>query len=347
MKKVKNINVITPIIKSPQIKKNADAAEILNFISEYKQVPLTRKMHRTIREAGYIQQIQYLDLVGLQPEIARQEQFQDAVNLYKFQTRLNHIGVKNCFAKDVLQSKRIVAVHPTYVQVDEEVIEGLKTMPLKHQEDNTVFVESDVSLEYAIENCLPDATLVIDGHWMHNKKCMHGVWDLVNAEEIATKITNIINNNPGKIIHINLLGCEAGVLRKDVDPNILENKQLFFKYDKNQRPLSANRECADMRNRAIFISENNQSLFDPESFAYQVLSKLEDKSIAVTATQSLVYPYPVKNPRFNIASDASNWKAENHYWRDPDARLNNLKSITQVDSRFVVGHPKRPWSLRP
>ncbi len=314
--------------------------EVVNFI-------LRRKTHQKIRDSDYIQRIKYIDLVGMRDEICRQEQFRDAVFFHKFNEMLRKLRILNYFTSD-FKTKRIIAVHPKYVEIDDEIREGLKVMHYKHAADHPVFVESEQALFCALNDCLPGTTLVIDGHWVHNKQSMHGVWDVCDAATLATKIANLVNLFHGKIAHINLLGCETGAVAPFLDQKIADG--LFFKYD--IRPELLERKMALQRNRAIYISNGKSTVFSPGSVAYELLHRLEDTNIAVTATPKLLYPYPPEDPQFNIGSDSEEWKVKTHFWNEtlnPNQivkRLGEVKSITQINIENLKTCNKTPWHLR-
>lgn len=368
---IDNENQSSVVIKATvcrfTLAKNITANQILELISAAKQqieftalaegklsslkinFTLTNRMHQIIREGTYLQRIQYIQLVGKHDSIFRQDQFSDAVAYYNFDEILRKERILNYLFSNT-KSRRIIAVHFQYAKYDEEIREGLHVMPRKHPTDNCVFVENEEALEYAVGNCSIRATLVIDGHWLHNEECIHGVWDKHNAEELAHKIADIVNTYPGQIAHINLLGCETGHIAQSLDGRILPNR-LFFKYD--QKPGARYREMGDQRNRAIYVSADEQdSVFCPESLAYKVCAKLKDRSIAVTATTKLLYPWPPENPVMNIGSDTDEWKNPNQTWEDTDLkdqyceRLNKVKSVTQVDISHSHTHTKRAWAYR-
>jgi len=320
---------------------NGDSSSKIDF-------QLTKKMHQKIREGSYLQRVRYVQLVECVDAIWRQDQYRDAVNFYEFMQSLKSMGIVNYFDSE-FKSKRIIAVHHQYVKRDEEIREGLKVMHHKHKEDYPVFVESEASLIYALNDCLPGSTLVVDGHWVHGKSVRHGVWDPSNAEELAEKIANLVNNMPGKISHINLLGCESGMINSSLE-GVIVRKNLFFKYD--HKPELKTRFMAEQRNRAIYVSTANESVFSPDSLAFKLIAKLADPSIAVTATPKLLYPWPPNSPRINIGSDSDNWKDEPQAWEpntSPEetcALLGEIKSVTQINSTEIDTHSKRPWTYR-
>jgi hypothetical protein len=321
---------------------------LLNDHEVFVELVLTRKMHMLIREGSFTQKLKYIILVGLRPEITRQNEFLEIQEFMWLQGQIKKIGIPNHF-ENGMGVKRIHAVHPYYIRYDDEVREELKVTQAIHSSDNPLFVSSHNSLCYALEMCELGATLVINGHWAHGKATMYGVWDLASAEVMAQNIAQVINLYPGKIAHINLLGCESGAL----DPELKNTKcknQLFFKYE--EKPEKSQREMAEFRNRAIFISEHGESIFATNSLAFLLLLKLNDPTIAVSAPPSLDYPFPVKDSRFNIGSDSSMWKIQQHYWKasaheqETYRLLRETKSITQINASVMNTHSKRPWRLR-
>ncbi len=306
---------------------------------------LTRKMHRLVSVGNFAQKLEYVRLVGLRPEIARQSEFFEIQEFRWLQGQLRKLGIPN-HIQNTGAVRRIHVVHPYYLRHDEEVCEELKVTHAIHSKDNPLFVSSHSSLCYALELCEPGTTLVINGHWAHGKSMMYGIWDMANSEGMSKNISDVVNKYPGKIDHINLLGCESGALDDELSDNTCINK-LFFKYDK--KPEKALREMAEFRNRAHFISAQGESVFHPNSLAFLLLAKLDDRSIAVSAPPSLDYPFPPENPRFNIGSDSVLWKTKSHFWLDPTQGqesyrlLKKTKSITQVHASVMLTHRKKPW----
>lgn len=315
-----------------------------NLLNIKLDLALLCKMHQVVCKGSYIARIKYIRLIGCVEQISRQTQFKDALDFSAFERILARNRINNFFASE-FKSKRIVAVHPLYLEFDEEIREGLKVMQQKHPEDNTVIVNCEKALAYALKDCLPNATLVIDGHWTHNEQSRHGIWEAACAKEIAERIAELVNAHPGKISHVNLLGCESGKISNNLE--YIVNKNLFFKYD-HQAP-TVDREMREMRNRAIYVSTNGENIFDPNSLAFQVLRKLHDPTIAVTATPKLLYPWPPEDPKYNIGSDTKNWKDKSQAWElnttedELSRKLGQVKSITQVTSKTTS---KCPWALR-
>jgi len=242
-------------------------------------------------------------------------------------------------------------VHLDYIEHDEEIREGIKVTQFKHSKDNPVFVESESSLMYALEHCINGSTLVIDGHWVHGGNSTFGVWALGPAHEIAKKIADVVNSFPGKVAHINLLGCKSGSLVTKKERSICDSK-VFFKY--SIMPSKENREMAEFRNRATYVSESKGDIvFHPNSLAFQLLSKLDDQKIAVTAVPSYGYPYPPEDPKFNIASDSEQWNTKQHYWlknkekeEDIYYKLRTTKSITQINVEHITSSSKSPSTFK-
>lgn len=343
------LKTIQDVISVFEEQKFRSQNEVPNLLANLElNLHLIRSMHHVISKSSHIQKIRYLQLVGDRPEISRQDGFREAVNFYNFNNKLSAIGILNYFASEH-KTKRIIAVHPTYVDDDEEITMGLKVMHHKYPEDYPVFVESEESLKYALDDCLIGTTLVIDGHWEHKKKSRHGVWWYDTADNISQKIADAVNAVPGKITHVNLLGCESGKI--DNKENSAFNKNmLFFKYD--QKPTSADRDMGLLRNRAVYVGTKEDSVFDDESLAFQVLARLSDPLIAVTATPKILYPWPPEEPIFNIGSDSENWEDKPQSWihkgdeSELSVLLGEIKSVTQINPATIASHSKRPWKYR-
>ncbi len=331
-------------------------ASIANAVEAYKAnhdgekpiLHLQKRMHQVIRVGTFAQRVAYISLVGMQDAIWRQAEFRDAVECFEFSSQLSRVGIVNHFASDK-QSRRIIAVHPHYVEYDEEIREGLKVMHYKHAADNPMFVCSEQALILALDTCQPGSTLVIDGHWEHGKSSLHGVWDPSDATTLARRIAELLNARPSKIAHVNLLGCHSGYVNPHLD-GVISTEHLFFKYrcDKHK----ADREMATQRDRATYVSINQESVFAPDSLAHQLLDSLSDDSIAVTASAKMLFPWPPEDPRMNIGSDSEVWKDAKHCWQpstdadDISASLGQVKSVTQISVRYEEDHTKAPWLNR-
>jgi len=292
------------------------------------KLQLTKQMYSLISNGTFIQKLQFISLVGLTTKMTSNIQFKQAVDHIQFQDSLQARGIEN----DMMFSssfKRIHAVHPHYVRHDDEIGQGLLVTTHNHSNDNPIFVGNESALALAVEKCDAHSTLVIDGHWLHGKRSMHGVWDCVDAEEISSIITTLINKNPGKISKVILLGCESGMLRSDLE-DAIEQDNLFVNSRLDSRSYL---EVQNFRKKITYISENDGSIFAEGSLAKEILDKLEDKKISVRATPALGYPYPPGHPQINIASDAESWDSE-HFWDEKDnTPLYNFcrqtKSVTQ------------------
>ncbi len=291
---------------------------------------LTKKMTSLISAGTFLQQVKYILLIGLRDAITKNQYFKEAIEHIHFQQQLESRNIKN----DATFSppfSRIHAAHPADVEHDDEIGQGLLVTTHQHPNDNPLYVGSPTALALALEICEPNSTLVIDGHWQHGLKSQHGVWDYADAETISNNIADLININPGKISKLILLGCESGTLENDLD-NTITTANLFVKNRIKSTPYE---EVANFRHKLLYVPQDEESIFAPGSLARQVLDKLEDKKISVTATPALGYPYPAGQPHINIASDAPSWESE-HFWQeeaDNSALYNycrQTKSVTQT-----------------
>lgn len=296
---------------------------------------VNQRMNKVFSNATFIEQIEYIHLTGLRPEITKQIAYKNVVDFFKFQKILQSRGIQNNFLTNV-RPKRIHAVHPTYAEYDDEIGDGLLVTMRKHPNDHTVYVESIESLEASLNHCEPGSTLVIDGHWLHGKTSMHGVWENVDAETLSQNIASLIKKYPGKISKINLLGCESGTLRDNIDETI-NPSHLFFKFKNlSSDPNDPLAHIANFRTRALYVPESTEVIFDDTSLAGRLIQTLDDKSISVTATPRLGYPYPSLSPEINIASDSKQWDLP-HFWLHTErSELYNLcrntKCVTQQSS---------------
>ena len=277
-------------IKSKETDNEICPTAIIYFVS-------TKPMIQIMADAPFAEQREFVNLVGVSVAIGRHSQYKPSVTWYEFQKTLRREAIENNTQTGV-EAKRIYAVHPLYMK-DDEIRSGLRIANLKHPQDNTIYVESEGSLHLALEKCQPLSTLVIDGHWVHGEASLQGVWSAFPAAILAEHIANILKQYKGKVAHVILLGCQAGHL-SDSAVRALDEKNLFIK--SIQHPLSLQREMAKFRDRAIYISDAGEMPFDPDSLAGQLFNKIQDEGIAVTASHSNTYPYPVDSKaQFNIA----------------------------------------------
>ena len=275
-----------------------------NTIFVHFQLP--KKIFGQFSQASFLQKELFVKLVGLRDNITKQPEFRGIVEFYHFQNFLKGRGVK-CKLLEAKAIKRIHLVHPEYVAHDDEVGEGIRVTENKHPEDNAVYVGCEDTFQIALEKCEMGSTLIIDGHWEHKCKCMHGIWDACDAEDLANNLVTLLHQFPGKISRINLWGCESGVLKRNLD-KVLRTERLFVKCRDNDKFP----DMKDFRKRVLYVSEE-ENPFHEKSLAHEIWSRLEDKSISISAVPSLGYPYPPDSPCINIASDASDWK-EPHFW---------------------------------
>lgn len=296
-----------PLIES-ELEKQPSAEKFAYF------VPNNRLNHLLINHGTLLQQIDYLFLMGVTPAIERRKEWTAALNFYKFSIKLANQGITNPSLTNPQNNiKRLHAVHLEFLS-DEEVSSGLALPYQKNTEDNQViYVCNPETLELALRYCEPNSKLTIDGHWEHNKKAVHGVWDVSNASEIGASLSALLDKNPGKINAINLLGCEAGSLAEaeELERNLVR-KSISFK---DEQVSSFNsKEMAQFRNRTQYVSENGEFPYAKDSLAGQIILHLNDPNISVTASPSNTYPFPpTDKPSFNISSDSKEWKGE-HKW---------------------------------
>jgi len=307
--------------------------------------------------ATLLEQIEFLNLVGLTGSIERNKRLSVASTYYKFCTYLTlHQIINPTFnlssGKLEKPIRRIHAVHQDFLR-DNEIRSGLQISFQKNSSNDWVlYVCNPETLEMALGLCEPHSTLIIDGHWQHSKRSTHGVWEVASAQEIATELTHLFSKYPHKIKSIKLLGCEAGYLPPYETLAADFNKDaLIFKdemhADFNQKPM------AEFRNRSIYYSSNKEFPYAKDSLAGEIILSLNDPSINITACPSHTYPYPVSDmPNYNIASDSSEW-AEEPFWKPENAshpswysKVQRTKSITTFFMLSPTLQAKSCWPTK-
>lgn len=301
----------------------------------------TKDMHTIMSKASFTQQLAYIQAIGYVPDKCfRHSNYLAAVKAHYFNNGLLKLGIQNSFPPK--QSfKRIFAVHPDYFQ-DAEVSAGLGVNAKSHEADHTVFVGSPEMLSAALDSCEPGTTLVLYGHWEHEKKSTFGVWQCLDATSIAEGLSRCISKDIQKISHLILYGCWSGKLSDDLS---LPGK-FFFKENSNVQ----HKEMAEFRRRATYVSQSLETPFARSSLAGEVWEKIKQTSIALTACSSLAYPYPPQAPAYHIGSDSREWGIH-HSWniKIPSTlhdSLSTTKSITVVPPTVATTHLKRPWLYR-
>ena len=318
-----------------------------------------KKLNQLFAEKGRLaQQIEYLDLFGVTDAIDRHPLLRDAANYHKFCCELSSkANIQNARLRASSDTttmspiRKIHAVHPSFLY-DEEIKSGLHVSYQKSAPDAQVlYVCSPETLRLALQYCEPNSTLIVDGHWEHEKKSTHGVWEASSAREIAENLSILLYTNPGKINDIRLWGCEAGYLSAfDALPSTFSLDFLQFKYD--SFPEKTTQEMAEFRNRACYYSRHGEFPFAENSLAGQILTTLDDPSITITATSSRTYPFPPNaTAQYNIASDSDEWSGP-HFWSEPRdvaapekyKQLHRVKSITVTPQQMsLTTNPISMW----
>lgn len=319
-----------------QLRNKAVAGGVYYYLEPIKKLNHIFAAHGTLSR-----QIEYLQFMGVTDAISRHPLLRDAVNYVNFCDELNtKAGIMNASlpfkSADIVPAIRTIhAVHPMFLD-DEEIQAGLHVSYRKKTDTaNVMYVCSEQTLALALKCCEPDSTLIIDGHWEHDRRSTHGVWECSTAAEIAQSLCVLLYLQPGKINNIRLWGCEAGYLADYSElPTTFSMEAIQFKDD--YYPDIFEREMGMFRNRAVYYSRVGEFPFAPSSLAGQIITHINDPNITVTATSSRTYPYPIgKVAEYNIASDANQWRGQ-HFWstpRDTEAppeydKLHRVKSIT-------------------
>lgn len=309
-----------------------------------------------VQKASFAQQMVFLNVLGLTMQIERHDDFRQAVIFFKFQQYLLKLGIANPPIPDSaampLNIKRILLVHPQYLE-DPEIAAGLHVSPRKNAADNHVFFVCNMaSLRMALAYCDKNTTLIIDGHWVHDHAISYGIWTQKNAIEISEDIKALIDEFPGKIGSIRLLGCHSGKLRtRDQLASDYDEAHFIFKDrvidDFKQLDMSL------FRNRAVYLSQAGESPYVENSLASRMYEKIKDLPIRLTASPALTYPYPsgVAASQYNIGSDSEQWCMPPAWAIVQTAdlpwymKVNCLKSVTIIKVSEASDHisPDTHW----
>ena len=312
----------------------------------------SKKLNTLFQHASLLEKIHYLDIIGITIAIDRHSAFRDVVRYQRFCHTLTTRGItnpswtiENMLFKDAI--KRIHVVHADFLD-DPEIAQGLHVSYRKNtHQDKVLYVCSEELLSLALKYCTPGATLIIDGHWEHQKHSMHGVWDNADASMIAASLHQLSEDYPDKICYIRLWGCSSGKiadfasLSPEFNPDNLYFKDACV-------PDFQHQAMAAFRNRAVYYTTHTESLYDKDSLAGQLMQQLPT-SIRITAVPSYGYPFPAQSvPQFNIGSDTDAWRGE-HAWTNTTSedcpiwykKLNQLKSLTII--RDEAGDRVRRW----
>lgn len=299
-----------------------------------------RGLNNLFQHADLLQKIHYIDIIGITIALDRHSAFRDAVRYRKFCDALAVRGIINpswlmddhaVFKENI---RRIHVLQDDFLD-DPEISQGLHISYSKNTADNKVlYVSSEELLGLAVKHCAPGVTLIIDGHWEHKKRSMHGVWENADAMTIAASLQALSREYPYKIYSIRLWGCASGQLADyDTLSTMLHVDNLLFKDE--CVPFFANRDMAPWRNRGVYYAHSEESPFDEESLAGRIMQSVPSY-IRITGVPSYGYPFPVQpKPLYNIGSDADTWRGE-HYWKNMQehtpwyTKLSCLKSITVI-----------------
>lgn len=298
-------------------------------------------------KANLMQKIAYLGFVGVTDAIDRHPLFREAVTFHRFSKNLSskadidNVDLSVYFDRDAPRPmiRKIHAVHQTFLQ-DEEIKSGLNvSYRKKNPFADVLYVCSPETLELAIQICEPNSVLIIDGHWEHDKKSTHGVWEFSSANEIAINLAMLLHSNPNKIKDIRLWGCEAGYLADfDSLPIEFEVNSVLFKDE--SRPEILTQDMGMFRNRARYYSKHGEFPFARGSLAGQIIYALNDASVSVTASNSRTYPYPFgEKAQYNFASDSSTWRGP-HFWLPPKnttdpEKYNKLRCVKSLTFKYA------------
>ena len=309
-------------------------------------------------QASFVQQMHFLNVMGLTDKIERRPDLREAVEFFKFQNDLRKLGITNpdipAPGSKLLSIKRIHLVHPEYLE-DPEISAGLHVSIRKNLQDNQVFFVCNIqSLRMALDICHDNSTLIIDGHWSHGYAIDYGVWTGKNAQQISQEIKSLIEEFPGKISSIRLLGCHSGKLIQEDRLQTLNEGQFIFK--DNVIPGFNQKEKYEFRNRAVYLSVLGETPFAENSLAGEIYDKIKDTSIRLTAPPALTYPYPsgVSVSHFNIGADSADWRMP-PAWDIVQAsdlpwfmKLYCLKSITIIKASQTVHEidPYTSWLMK-
>jgi hypothetical protein len=239
--------------------------------------------------------------------------------------------------------EKIRRIHVIQVEFldDPEIFSGLNTTYSKNTDnDKVLYICSEQLLALALQFCLPGITLIIDGHWEHDKLNDHGCWENASSSSIAMALKRLVTAYPEKIKYIRLFGCESGKIAEFNELSEYFNPDnLLYKDDY----LSSfhDKEMAKFRNRAIYYtSSNEENPYAENSLAAEIMHHLPNIN-RISAVPSYGYPFPAQEKSlYNIGSDSMAWREE-HYWNENELmdalgyptwykRLHHLKSITVI-----------------
>ena len=174
-----------------------------------------RGLNNLFQHADLVEKIQYINIIGITTALDRHSAFRDAVRYRKFCDALAVRGIINppwlmneqgVFKEEV---RRIHILQADFLD-DPEISQGLHVSYSKNSGDNKVlYVCSEELLELALKHCVPAVTLIIDGHWEHKKRSMHGVWENADAIMIAESLQALSRKYPSTIHAIRLWGCAS------------------------------------------------------------------------------------------------------------------------------------------
>ncbi len=317
---------------------NASRGEY-NFFTPNKKLRQLFAQHATLE-----QQIDFIALMGLTAGNRRHPNYSQAVQHQEFSNSLAMLDIDNTNPTSTNRFNIIYAVHPSFLN-DPEIRYGL-SIPYKKKSpgENIAYVSCPQTLQLAFSMCRQNSTLIIDGHWTHEKSSTHGVWEHAPAEDIAQHLVELRKKHPGKVNYIRLLGCESGHLPAHTALPTDIHKSIQFK--DSSTPNFHKLEMASFRNRAIVYGNEDNMPFAPSSLAGQILLQSQgDESLMLTAPPSLTYPYPLdatsSGAVYNIGSDNPEWRSEASWQKKAPSdapawykKLSQLKSIT-----FISGTP--------
>ena len=314
----------------------------------------TKQLNSVFQHASLLEKIYYIDMIGTGIAKGGRSAFWDVIAYREFCNALAVRGIINpswtmdergAFKEPI---RRIHVLQKDFLD-DPEIAQGLhvsysKNTPL----DKVLYVCSEEFLSLALKHCAPGVTLIIDGHWEHEKRSRHGVWDNADASVIAASLQKLSNMYPDTIRYIRLWGCSSGQIAAMDGLNIDAAKLIF----KDQYvPSFHSKDMAAFRHRAVYYSMDGENPFDANSLAGKIMHNVPSLE-RITAVPSYGYPFPVQEkPHYNIGSDASEWRG-GHYWvshKDSHypswyKKLHHLKSLTVM--RYTSDVTLQSWPTK-